>query len=236
MWRSVFPCNRPGDKFKDVFRHPLDRTPEHGSRRPPAANLSWSRLAPSEVLRTGVLTVLAVLGLLAMILAAAGSFAFGLGPSLGMAWLRRLVRARFPQAPQWTAEDAETRLRQAIASPILVVDLRPAPEFDVSHLPGARNIASGRLLEELRCFGNQESAVLVYCAVGYRASACVTQLRASGFQNCYNLDGGIFEWANAGRPMVGLGGPTAVVYSPYGLFRGLIRPASRAAARRVTSA
>lgn len=152
-----------------------------------------------------------------------------------MAWLRRLVQARFPQAPQWTADDADTRLRQASSPPILVVDIRPAPEFAVSHLPGARNMASGRLLEELRSFGNQQSTVLVYCAVGYRASACVTHLRAAGLKNCYNLDGGIFEWANAGLPMVGPGGPTSVVYSPYWLFRGLIHPEFRAAARSVTS-
>lgn len=235
MWRSVFPCIRPADKFKDVFPHPLDRAPEHGSRRPPAANLSWSRLAPSEVLRNGVLTVLAVLGLLAMILAAAASSAFGLGPSLGMAWLRRLVQARFPQAPQWTSNNADARLRLQSSPPILVVDIRPASEFAVSHLPGARNMASGRLLEELRRLGNQESAVLVYCAVGYRASACVTELNAAGFKNCCNLDGGIFEWANAGRPMVGAGGPTGVVYSSYRLFRGLLRPSARAASRSAIS-
>jgi rhodanese-related sulfurtransferase len=47
----------------------------------------------------------------------------------------------------------------------------------------------------------QVSQVVVYCSIGYRSAIIVEQLTQAGVQNVYNLDGGLFEWANQDRPI-----------------------------------
>ena len=40
-----------------------------------------------------------------------------------------------------------------------------------------------------------------YCSVGYRSSRLAEELRARGFENVFNLEGSLFQWANEGRPL-----------------------------------
>jgi len=109
------------------------------------------------------------------------------------------VRAAFPDAPQLSvAELAKTLAGQ---SPPLLIDVREPQEYAVSHLPGAVN-AQGRALEQLVREAGNDRAVVLYCSVGYRSSREVEKLRAQGFENVSNLEGSIFEWANAGNPLV----------------------------------
>ena len=46
-----------------------------------------------------------------------------------------------------------------------------------------------------------ERTVVVYCSVGYRSSRLAEELRARGFENVFNLEGSLFQWANEGRPL-----------------------------------
>jgi rhodanese-related sulfurtransferase len=48
--------------------------------------------------------------------------------------------------------------------------------------------------------------VVVVCAVGARSARVVAFLRANGFDRVANLDGGMWAWAAAGRPIVGADG------------------------------
>jgi len=43
----------------------------------------------------------------------------------------------------------------------------------------------------------------VVCRVGGRSAQVVAYLRQRGYEKVYNLDGGMFAWAAAGRPIVG---------------------------------
>jgi 3-mercaptopyruvate sulfurtransferase SseA len=46
-----------------------------------------------------------------------------------------------------------------------------------------------------------EQEIIVYCSVGYRSSKIGVELTKFGFKNVKNLFGGIFKWANEGRPL-----------------------------------
>ncbi|NNL66826.1 MAG: rhodanese-like domain-containing protein, partial [Myxococcales bacterium] len=60
-----------------------------------------------------------------------------------------------------------------------------------------------------------EARVVVYCSVGYRSGAIAKRLGERGVERVYNLEGGIFLWANQGRPVVRAGQPVREVH-PYG--------------------
>jgi 3-mercaptopyruvate sulfurtransferase SseA len=42
----------------------------------------------------------------------------------------------------------------------------------------------------------------VYCSVGYRSERVGEKLQKLGYQNVYNIYGGIFEWKNEGMQVV----------------------------------
>ena len=46
-----------------------------------------------------------------------------------------------------------------------------------------------------------DATVVVYCSIGYRSAAIVDQLKDAGVDDVYNLEGGLFEWANRDRPV-----------------------------------
>jgi len=84
----------------------------------------------------------------------------------------------------------------------LVVDVRETAEWSSGHLPNARHIALGRLgkhLSEIEKF--KEKPVIVVCASGNRSSAACGTLKKAGFQQVFNLAGGVHAWSDAGLPM-----------------------------------
>ncbi len=94
-------------------------------------------------------------------------------------------------------------LRQAQQHPPIpvLIDARAREEFDVSHLDGASwapdlSIASARLAAH-----GKDALVVVYCSVGWRSSVLARQLMQNGYSRVFNLEGSIFEWANAGLPV-----------------------------------
>ncbi len=98
--------------------------------------------------------------------------------------LKRDLRERFP----------DVRQVADVAGASVILDARSKTEFDVSHILGARQ------------FGPdipKGTAIVVYCSVGYRSAELARQLTRTGYTNVANLDGGIFQWANEGRPLEG---------------------------------
>ena len=43
--------------------------------------------------------------------------------------------------------------------------------------------------------------IVVYCSVGYRSAKVAQQLQRAGYENVFNLSGGIFQWVNRGKPI-----------------------------------
>jgi len=82
-----------------------------------------------------------------------------------------------------------------------IIDVRTADEFSNGHLAKAKNIdwnsnAFETGIQEL----NKENPVFVYCLSGGRSSAAAEKMRAIGFKNVYELEGGIMKWRAANLP------------------------------------
>ena len=126
----------------------------------------------------------------------------GGGPS-DPVWERtlRLVREAFPEVPQMTTQQLAAIRADGAARDIVLLDARTSAEFNVSHLPGALLASNPRMALDALEPNDPERTVVVYCSVGYRSSRLVAQLRARGFENIFNLERSLFQWANEGRPL-----------------------------------
>ena len=85
----------------------------------------------------------------------------------------------------------------------------------VSHLDGARRIDPEHpSAREIRAL-DRGARVVVYCSVGFRSAIIESWLHEQGFDDVYNLAGGLFEWANEGRPMIDGEGQSTDLVHPY---------------------
>lgn len=134
--------------------------------------------------------------------------------------LAAFIGLRFPDV-EWV--DTETLAEWMSAPPSktpLLLDVRSQEEFAVSHLRGAVRVEPGqRSFEWLSV--DEGRPIVVYCSVGYRSAAIVDALRASGVTDIRNLRGGIFTWANEGRPLFQDGVSASTVH-PYETLWGLL--------------
>ena len=63
---------------------------------------------------------------------------------------------------------------------------------------------------------------MVYSSAGYRGARVTSWLNRAGYTSVVNLAGGLFKWADEGRPMVQEGNrPTSLVH-PYDRRWGLL--------------
>ncbi|MCY7357088.1 MAG: MBL fold metallo-hydrolase, partial [Rudanella sp.] len=72
----------------------------------------------------------------------------------------------------------------------MVVDVRKETEFETEHIAGAENIPLDTLNEHMAAIPRTEP-VYVHCAGGYRSMVANSILKARGFDNVVNVEGGI---------------------------------------------
>ena len=113
--------------------------------------------------------------------------------------------------------DADTR-------DILILDVREAHEYAVSHIPGALRISPEITATHFQQkFANKLKGrqVVLYCSVGVRSTKLASRIRKSaiesGAKSVANLTGGIFGWHNEGRRLQNADGSTELVH-PYNSF------------------
>jgi rhodanese-related sulfurtransferase len=128
------------------------------------------------------------------------------------------LRQDFPEVHSITAAQLKALLERG-PKPI-VLDIRKADEFAVSHLKGAIRINPDASLDDvLRATGPDLKGrdVIVYCSVGVRstelASRLLIGLKASGAASVSNLSEGIFGWHNARRPLTRAGAPISYIHT-----------------------
>jgi len=78
-------------------------------------------------------------------------------------------------------------------SEVVVIDVRTRDEFGYNHLRGAINIPLQDICEEKvrRYVRNKLCVIIVYCEYGGRSKKAMNKLKKMGYENVYNLDGGI---------------------------------------------
>jgi thioredoxin 1 len=79
-----------------------------------------------------------------------------------------------------------------------VVDVRTPKEFSSGHISNAVNINwNSPDFNKHIALLDKSKPVMIYCLSGARSSAAANKMRASGFKEVYELDGGILKWRAA---------------------------------------
>jgi rhodanese-related sulfurtransferase len=144
------------------------------------------------------------------------------GRPLAFEILQHRTASKFPEVKWITSEDlARWRADSAQSQPV-ILDARTEPEFQVSHLEGAIPIDPYKpSLRVLQGFP-RDTALVVYSSAGYRGARVVSWLGKVGYTKGLNLSGGLFQWANEGRPLFREENrPTALVH-PFDRKWGLL--------------
>lgn len=85
----------------------------------------------------------------------------------------------------------------------LVVDLRPGPDFDKGHIPGAKNVQLSQFDPENRKLAPARALpVVLVCKDGSASAGAAKRLKAAGFERVHVLEGGIGGWQQADLPLV----------------------------------
>ena len=85
----------------------------------------------------------------------------------------------------------------------LVVDLRPAADFEKGHIAGSRNVLPSSFGPEHKLLaGAKSKPVVLVCRTGQTAGGAAKRLKKAGFEKVYVLDGGVAAWQQADLPLV----------------------------------
>lgn len=84
----------------------------------------------------------------------------------------------------------------------IVVDVRPIADFSKAHIINSINIPSSSLKSQLTQLDkHKDSPIIVACRSGAQSSVACKTLTSNGFEEVYNLKGGILAWQNANLPV-----------------------------------
>lgn len=86
-------------------------------------------------------------------------------------------------------------------SATLFLDARSLEEFDVSHIKAAKWVGYDDFDLNRMDSIPKDTAIIIYCSVGYRSEKIGEKLEKAGYTNVQNLYGSIFEWMNQGQPV-----------------------------------
>ena len=78
---------------------------------------------------------------------------------------------------------------------IEVIDVREKWELAITQLPFARHIRMIEVLSRLPEIP-QDRPVVFFCRTGSRSTRTCEMVRSHGYNNVYNLEGGILAWAH----------------------------------------
>jgi len=97
------------------------------------------------------------------------------------------------------AADACTKINHQDA---VVVDVRSMNEFKDGHIINAENIPLNGLKNSLKALQKHKSKpIIAVCRSGSRSGAACRSLRKAGFENVFNLRGGMLAWESANLPV-----------------------------------
>ncbi len=83
----------------------------------------------------------------------------------------------------------------------VVIDVRPMADFSKGHILGAINLPINGLKNQLNTLEKYKGRpIIVVCRSGNQSALAMRQLRAAGFEEVYNLAGGMLGWQSADLP------------------------------------
>jgi rhodanese-related sulfurtransferase len=118
-----------------------------------------------------------------------------------LAEVDRVVNDYFVARDDLEPLSREELLDRAKRGDVVILDVRPTPEFAAGHIPGARSVPLDQLDAALARLPKR-AQIVAYCRGPYcvMAPQAVEQLRARGFK-ARRLEDGMPEWRLAGLPV-----------------------------------
>lgn len=86
--------------------------------------------------------------------------------------------------------------------PLQLIDVREAHEWQVGHVPKSTHIPMGELSQRLTTQQTDKRHPLyLICRSGNRSGIVGKELCELGYEEVYNVEGGIMDWAMFGYPL-----------------------------------
>ncbi|MCL5024949.1 MAG: rhodanese-like domain-containing protein [Chloroflexi bacterium] len=106
---------------------------------------------------------------------------------------------RDPQEPFWRigVDEAKEMIDKAC---VQVVDVREQHEYAAGHIAGSRLVPLGTVLARAAELSLDQPMIMV-CAAGIRSAAASEMVCALGWEEVYNMEGGMEEWTKRGYPV-----------------------------------
>jgi len=102
--------------------------------------------------------------------------------------------------PQWEITPIELkRWLDQNGQNLVVIDVREPHEWEICHLPEAKLIPLGHVIERMHELDSADEIVLM-CRSGARSGKALKMLRDAGFRKLKNLKGGILAWSDQVDP------------------------------------
>ncbi|MDC0313830.1 rhodanese-like domain-containing protein [Flavobacteriales bacterium] len=94
-------------------------------------------------------------------------------------------------------------LYRVINSPnVTILDAREEKEYEVSHLPKSQYIGFYNFDSKSVSLIKKTDTIYIYCSIGFRSEKIGERIQKMGFNNVFNIYGGIFNWVNSGYEVV----------------------------------
>jgi rhodanese-related sulfurtransferase len=100
--------------------------------------------------------------------------------------------------PEVTAQEF-----QPYVGKVRLIDVRGADEFhgELGHIPGAELVTLGPELQQFLESNDREQALVFVCRSGGRSGRATMYSHQIGYQNTYNLQGGMLRWNELNLPV-----------------------------------
>jgi sulfur-carrier protein adenylyltransferase/sulfurtransferase len=105
------------------------------------------------------------------------------------------------QQTAFDVQPADVKARLDGGDSFELLDVRDDDEIELAALPHTKHIPAYEISERVADIDRTRD-VVVFCHSGGRSSRVVTQLRMQGFDNVYNMNGGISRWSAEIDPTV----------------------------------
>ncbi|QGU31952.1 rhodanese-like domain-containing protein [Thermochromatium tepidum] len=84
----------------------------------------------------------------------------------------------------------------------VIIDVRPAADYARGHIINALNIPMNGFNHQLATLNKYKGRpIIVNCRSGAQSAVACAYLRKAGFEEVYNLQGGILAWESANLPL-----------------------------------
>ena len=108
------------------------------------------------------------------------------------------VRARAESFGALSTQDAIRLMNRGA----VVIDLRPAEQYAAGHLSGARRMDGEQILKAADTLKKyRQKPLIVYDESGSLGTTAARQLKAQGFEQAFNLRGGLTAWRADNLPL-----------------------------------